>query len=158
MANVRFFLGCSSIGALEAASRAAEEYEQGQAGLNQILAEPLEPEAAEPDGTDTIYRALTWGPLGLSYTALLTAWYDTPPNAYLPLDALAERLKLSIAQVQARFSKLSARLRRVATADELVDHPKTALGLLVEVAYSADTTSYRLTPAGRAAVRQYLGR
>ncbi len=89
---------------------------------------------------------------------MLSAWFDTPSNAYLPLDALADKLKLSVAQVQARFSKLSGRLKRVATEAELVDHRKTPLGLLVDVAYAADTTSYRLTPAGRAAVRQYLGR
>jgi hypothetical protein len=155
--DVLYFLGCRSIGALEAAGRAAEEFER-QTNTQQIPTEPLDTEAAEPDGTDTIYRALTWGPLGVSYTAMLSAWYDTPRNAYLPLDALAAQLKLSVAQVQARFSKLSGRLKRVATAAELVDHRKTALGLLVEIAYAADTTSHRLTPAGRAATRQYLGR
>jgi hypothetical protein len=76
----------------------------------------------------------------------------------LPLEALAGQLKLYISQVQARFSKLSARLKRVATPAELADHRKTALGLLVETAYAAETTSHRLTPAGRAAVRRYLGR
>lgn len=157
MDNVLLLLSCPSIGSLEAARRAAAEFER-QASMPQVPPEPPETEAEEPAGTDTVFRALTWGPLDASYTRMLTAWCDTPANAYLPLEALAKQLGLTVAQVQARFSKLSARLKRVATQAELADHRKTALGLLVETAYAADTTSHRLTPAGRAAARRYLGR
>jgi hypothetical protein len=152
-----YFLGCRSIGALEAAGRAAEEFER-QASVQPAPGVLPGAEEDEPDGTDTVFRALTWGPLNASYERMFAAWYDTPPNAYLPLEALAGQLKLYVSQVQARFSKLSARLKRVATPAELADHRKTALGLLVETAYAAETTSHRLTPAGRAAVRRYLGR
>jgi len=156
VAIVRYVLECTSAGALAAAALAADEYDL-EAETRQIAAEQAGNDRDDPPEAGTIYKALTWGPLDSSYSAMLQAWLDAPASSFLLLDALAAKLNLSVGQVQARFSKLSARLKRVATPAELAGHKKSALGLLVETAYAGETTSHKLTPAGRVAVRRYLG-
>jgi hypothetical protein len=167
-----FFVSCSSIGALEAATRAIEVYEGAQMPLVtdetdvQSLPDNEETEVddtdipdEEPDLADTIFRALTWGPLGKSYCDAFMEFLKLElGGGYLPVPTLAARLNLSIGQVQARFSKLSARLGRVATASQRAAHSKTALTMMFDIAYTAANTEYRLTAAGRQAVVRYLAR
>ena len=153
----RYLLACNSIGALQAAAAAAERYEQKAKEAQEDFAEPA-PSVDGAGEVDTIYKALTWGPLGQSYNAMFETWLAQPEQAFLSIERLAEEVELSVSQVQARFSKLSGRLRRVASAEELEKSPKTALGLLVDAAFdAAGSPSHRLTPAGRVAVRRYVG-
>ena len=166
MSDSLFFLGCRSLGALKAAHQAIQNYEQSVAESGKTVGTSLikySTELAEPDeapsksgSSDTIYRAFTWAPLGNSYSKMFQIWSALKPEEYLSVDKLASRLGLSVGQVQARFSKLSARIRRVASDEELAPHPRTALGIMVDIAYSPQGTSHRLTNDGRAAVQRYL--
>lgn len=172
-----FLVSCSSLGALEAATRAIDAYESfhqvpaltAEMSIDEIP-DYLGNEKAdvddhgaddvpdpEPDLADTIFRALTWGPLGQSYSNVFTEFLKTrPDNGYLSVPKLAAHLNLSVGQMQARFSKLSGRLGRVATAEQRAAHAKTALTMMFDIAYTATNTEYRLTKAGRQAVGRYL--
>ena len=170
-----FLVSCSSIGALEAATRAIDAYEGGLAPLMTDETEieslpdigPVEVDDtgkddvpdAEGDLEDTIFRALAWAPLGKSYSDAFTQLLaPRQGDGYLPVPTLAAKLNLSVGQVQARLSKLSARLGRVATDSQRAANPKTALTMMFDIAHTATNTEYRLTAAGRKAVVRYMTR
>jgi hypothetical protein len=111
------------------------------------------------DAAARILRGLRIVPLSAPYTRILRAWYEggRPEDGYLHIRDLARVAGISSDQARAMISKLSSRMRRIATPADL-QALKTPLRLLVEVDYDESNSSlHRLTRAGRLAVAEYLG-
>ncbi|WP_022683006.1 hypothetical protein [Sphingobium bisphenolivorans] len=121
--------------------------------------EELTPASDDPDdAADRIIAALNAAPLPSIYGEYLKVLVNA--DDYLDIRAIAAKLNISPTQIGAMASKLSARLKKVATASELRDL-KTPLNLLVAIRYDQGTkeASHRLTdPAGRSAAVRFLGK
>jgi hypothetical protein len=95
------------------------------------------------------------GPLPAIYIAELRVLYEAGSRP-VKLEDLASRVGASSEKVTAHLSKLSARMRRIASPTELKVFAK-AFFLLGDIEPTSDgSKQYRLTPAGRLAVRQWL--
>lgn len=104
-----------------------------------------------------ILKGLRLGRLGPKYDAMLKAWLAQPDRP-LPIDALAKKTGATIQEMRARLSKLSGRMRRIATPEETATL-STPFLLLADIEYDErNSSSHRLTAAGRAAVGLYLSR
>ena len=76
-----------------------------------------------------------------------------PPSSFV--QELSKTLGLKGKSASAMLTKLSGRMRKIATADELADF-RTPLNLLLEIAYDERHPSRaKLTPSGRAAVKTF---
>ena len=107
---------------------------------------------------DRIFKGLTFAHLPRPYREILAAWLGLPAGEFLPVTKLAGRIGVSRDQARAMISKLSARMKRTAKPADLEDK-RTALQLLVDLAYDEEnSSSHRLTQAGRQAVERYLQR
>ncbi|NBB42440.1 hypothetical protein [Sphingobium yanoikuyae] len=109
------------------------------------------------DTADRIITALKAAPLPTIYGEYLRVLLDA--DDYLDIRAIATKLNISPTQIGAMASKLSARLKKVATATELRDL-KTPLNMLVSIRYDQGSkeASHQLTdPAGRTAAQRFLG-
>lgn len=105
-----------------------------------------------------IYKGLTLAPLGPQYQQMLQEWLDAPKGELVKIEDLAEKLDAPIEVLRARVSKLSARMKRIATPEE-IETVRTPFMLLSDLKYDERKFArYRLTPAGREAVHRYLGR
>ena len=115
--------------------------------------------ATAKPGDDLVSRilsALKTSKLPQVYDEYFTVLYKT--SDYRDIRSIAADLNAKPAQIGAMASKLSARLKKVATSTELRDLA-TPLHLLVSIRYAPGTkeASHKLTdPAGRAAVARYL--
>lgn len=109
------------------------------------------------DRIQRIHRGLTRpGPLPAIYGAELRVLYEAGTEA-INLEAIASKVGVSASEVTAHLSKMSARMKRIATPAELEALPKAFL-LLGDIEPTDDGSSkkYRLTLAGREAVRRLL--
>lgn len=106
---------------------------------------------------ERIFQGLGWARLGPGYEKILRTWLDAGA-AYTKVDDLAEAVAVSLVQIRSMISKLSGRMKRIATDDE-IKNLRTPMLLLVDVHYDEKGSSrHRLTAAGREAVKRYLGR
>lgn len=142
------------------AIKAVDEFRQGNQLTAVVAPTPQVPdvEANKEDAAVSarIYSGLTWRPLGTAYERLLDCWLDAPD--FLGVELLASKVGVSIEQIRAMISKLSGRMKRFASPVER-ERLRTALMILVDIEYDVRGSSqHRLTPAGRLAVRRYLGR
>jgi hypothetical protein len=97
----------------------------------------------------------TPGPLPAIYIAELRVLYEAGSRP-VKLEDLASRVGASSDKVTAHLSKLSARMKRIATPSELKVFAKAFL-LLGDIEPTLDgSKQYRLTLAGRVAVCQWL--
>jgi hypothetical protein len=140
--------------------QAVEQYRRSSPNKPQ---ENLDSTARHLDGATTILaqrilKGLTWGPLGPRYNAILGAWFEAAPGQAVRIDELAKTLHATSHELRANLSKLSARMKRIATPEEAASL-RTPFLLLADIEYDEKNSSrHRLTPAGREAVRQYLKR
>jgi hypothetical protein len=95
------------------------------------------------------------GPLPAIYIAELRVLCEAVSQS-VKLEDLASRVGASSDKVTAHLSKLSARMKRIASPAELKAFSKAFL-LLADIEPTPDgSKQYRLTPAGRVAVCQWL--
>ena len=144
------FIPCSS---LAEAGHLLEAQSRYRATMGESPASSM---PSHDDSADRITAALGSAPLPQVYGDYLRVLFDAPN--YLDIRAIAAKLNISPTQIGAMASKLSARLKKVASANELRDL-KTPLNLLVTIRYDQATkeASHKLTdPAGRDAVTRYL--
>jgi hypothetical protein len=105
-----------------------------------------------------ILNGLTYGPLGPRYRATLSEWLDAPKGEAVPIEELGKRIAANKFELRAILSKLSARMKRIATPEENASL-RTPFLLLADIEYDERNSSrHRLTAAGREAVRLYLKR
>jgi hypothetical protein len=136
---------------------AVEQYRQSPHGENSNSAIP-QIDAATAAVANRILKGLNWGPLGARYRAMLETWFKAPSGQAVTIDDLAKTVGATRNELRANLSKLSARMKRIATPEEAAAL-RTAFLLLADIEYDEFNSSrHRLTPAGREAVRQYLER
>ena len=105
-----------------------------------------------------IYKGLTMGPLGPRYKAMMEVWLAAPAGHAVTITDLAKKVGCTTVEMRANLSKLSARMKRIATPQEAASL-RTPFMLLAEIEYDETNSSrHTLTPAGREAVRKYLAR
>jgi hypothetical protein len=116
------------------------------------------PDGATAELAQRIYKGLTWRPLGLRYQQMFQVWLDAPSGEAVKIEDLATRLNTSVEHLRANLSKLSARMKRIATTEEIAN-VRTPFQLLADIEYDARNSSqHRLTAAGKEAARKYLDR
>jgi hypothetical protein len=144
-----------------AAGHALEQHRQGQAkspaqtGNAPSPAGEIDEATAELAGR--IYKGFTWHQLGPHYAAIFETLLDAPEDQAIKLESLATQLKSTVDEVKARLSKLSGRMKRIATPQEIA-RVKTPFTLFADIEYDGTSTQYRLTQAGHEAAKRYLGR
>jgi hypothetical protein len=105
-----------------------------------------------------IYRGLTL-PVRLEgrYLQIFGEWLAAPPGAPVKIEDLAKKVGATIEELRANTSKLSARMRKVATPEEVANLRSPFL-LLADLTYDERRMArFALTSAGRDAVRKVLG-
>lgn len=119
---------------------------------------PAHLDRATAELAQRIYKGLTWRPLGPRYREMFEAWLTAPSGEAVKIEDLATRLNTSVEHLRANLSKLSARMKRIATAEEIAN-VRTPFQLLADIEYDARNSSqHRLTEAGKEATRKYLDR
>lgn len=132
-------------------SRKAPQSENSGSTIPQI-------DASTAAVAERIYKGLSWGPLGPRYTTMLATWFDAPAGQAVTINDLAKTVGATRDELRASLSKLSGRMKRVATPEEAAAL-RTPFLLLADIEYDERNSSrHRLTPAGREAVRRYLKR
>jgi hypothetical protein len=117
-----------------------------------------EVDGATAESSERIFRGLCLAPLGPPYRRIFEEWLKTPESEVVGLEELAARTGASIEEVRARTSKLSGRMRKIATPEEIATL-RTPFLLLADLTYDEKNYArYALTRAGRQAVRRFLGR
>jgi len=82
---------------------------------------------------------------------------DAPLGAEVRIEDLSKKIGATTEELRANTSKLSARMRRIATPEELAIY-RTPFLLLADLTYNESKMArYTLTPAGRDALRRFLG-
>jgi hypothetical protein len=104
-----------------------------------------------------IYKGLTWRPLGPTYAEIFRELLDAPNGQEVKMEDLVTKLRATGDEVKARLSKLSGRMKRIATPEEIA-RVRTPFMLFADIEYDGKSSQYRLTPAGREAAKRYLGR
>jgi hypothetical protein len=152
-------MGFNSLEEMAAASRAAEHYRKTQAkSPAEVDNSPTsELDAATGALADRILKGLTWRPLGAPYEEIFRELLDTPVGRAVKIEDLAKKLGASVDEIKARLAKLSGRMKRIATAEEMA-RLRTPFMLFAHIESEAGSTQYRLTPAGREAAKVYVGR
>ena len=118
---------------------------------------------SELDGATTglaerIHRGLTL-PMRLEgrYLQIFREWLNAPQGETVKIEDLSKKIGASIEELRASTSKLSARMRRIATPEEIASL-RTPFLMLADLTYNDKKMArYSLTPAGRDAVRRFLG-
>lgn len=140
--------------------QAVTQYRQGQP---KSAAEGNRPETGEIDEATAvlaqrIHRGLTLAPLGTRYQQMFQVWFDAPEGEAVKIEDLSAKVGASIEELRASTSKLSARMHKIATPEEMATL-RTPFLLLADLKYDENRMArYTLTPAGREAVRRFLGR
>lgn len=114
--------------------------------------------AATAGLAERIYRGLTL-PVRLDgrYLQIFREWLDSSPGGEVKLEELSKKVGATTEELRANISKLSARMRRIATPEEIATH-RTPFLLLADLTYNENKMArYTLTPAGRDAVHRFLG-
>ena len=150
---------------LEEASRAVaalRERESKNTPPNPAPADAQQPHQPSDEATaeraERIFQGLTWAPLGADYDSILQGLLNAPSGQFVTLAQLLTATGSTRQQFQARLSKLSGRMTRIATPEESATM-KTAFLLLAEIKRVGNNSKhYRLTAAGREAVARYLTR
>lgn len=151
--------GLQSPAEVAVAWKAVEEHRQSA----KPFAESTESKVDQLDGATTelalrIFKGLTMGPLGPSYKAILQTLLDAPAGETVTINELEKKVGRSKDELRSNLSKLSARMKRIANTEEAATL-RTPFLLLADIEYDERNSSrYRLTPAGREAVRRYLRR
>jgi hypothetical protein len=115
-------------------------------------------DAATAGLAERIYRGLTL-PVRLEarYLQIFREWLDAPQGAEVKIEDLATKIGATIGELRASTSKLSARMRRIATPEERATL-RTPFLMLADLTYNESRMArYTLTAAGREAVRRFLG-
>jgi hypothetical protein len=157
-----FYVGLQSPAEVAVAWKAVEQYRQSSKAPqseNPNSTMPLpQIDATTAAVAERIYKGLSRAPLGPRYAKMLAAWYDAPAGQAVTIDDLGKTVGASRHELRASLSKLSGRMKRIATPDEAAAL-RTPFLLLADIEYDERNSSqHRLTPAGRDAVRQYLKR
>jgi hypothetical protein len=107
---------------------------------------------------ERIYRALTFPKrLEKRYTEILREWLNARPGEEVKIEDLSKNIGATIGELRASTAKLSARMRKVATQEEIATL-STPFLMLSNLTYDEHRMArYALTPAGREAVRRFLG-
>jgi hypothetical protein len=140
--------------------QAVENYRRSQ---NIPLPQNPDPGAGQIDPAvaelaQRIYKGLTMAPLGPRYKAMMDVWLAAPAGHAVTVVDLAKKVGCSDIEMRASLSKLSARMKRIATPQEAASL-RTPFMLLAEIEYDETNSSrHTLTPAGREAARKYLAR
>lgn len=158
--NMTFSIGgLTSPEEVAVASRAVEHYRQTQtnspAQYDNSSASELD--AATGALADRIRRGFTWRALGPPYEAIFRELLDAPVGQAVKIEDLAKKLGASFDEIKARLAKLSGRMKRIATAEEIA-RLRTPFMLFAQIESEGGATQYRLTQAGREAAKRYLGR
>jgi hypothetical protein len=155
-----------SIGGLQSPTEVAvawEAVERYRQSRNTLLTENSVDATPQVDGrtaevAQRIYKGLTWRPLDDRYRAILKILLNASPTVATTIGQLATTAGATRNELRANLSKLSARMKRIANQEESAAL-RTPFLLLAEIEYDEKNSSrYRLTPAGREAVRTYLNR
>lgn len=150
--------GLESPAEVAVAWHAVEQYRQSHGKSRNEPSEGVTPQidATTAAVADRILKGLNWGPLGPRYRAMLQVWLDAPEGQAVTVKRLAEAIGATRVELKANLSKLSARMKRIATTEEAASL-RTPFLLLADIEYDETNSSrHRLTPAGREAVRRYL--
>jgi hypothetical protein len=152
-------MGFNTVEEMAVASRAVENDRQAQAKspiqVNNTLASELD--AATGALADRILSGWRWRPLGAPYEALMAGLLDAPVGQAVKIEELAKKVGASFDEIKARLAKLSGRMKRIATPEEM-SRLRTPFMLFAGIESEGGSTQYRLTPAGREAAKRYLGR
>lgn len=152
--------GLQSPAEVAVAWQAVEQYRQSHGKQRTENSHGATPQIDGPTAAvaERILKGLNWGPLGPRYRAMLETWLDAPLGQAVTIGELAEAVRATRVQLKANLSKLSARMKRIATTEEAASL-RTPFLLLADIEYDERNSSrHRLTPAGREAVRKYLKR
>ena len=135
-----------------AATKAPEAPPQNRNSLTNEL------DVATAGLAERIYRGLTL-PVRLDgrYLLIFREWLDSPAGGEVKLEELSKKIGATTEELRANISKLSARMRRIATPEEVATL-RTPFQKLADLTYNENKMArYTLTPAGRDAVRRFLG-
>ena len=95
--------------------------------------------------------------LGGRYLQIFREWLDAPEGEEVRIEDLSKKIGASIQELRASTAKLSARMKRIATPEEIATL-RTPFLMLADLTYNEKQLArYTLTPAGRNAVRKFLG-
>lgn len=151
--------GLTSPEEVAVAWQAVQQHRQAQAkSPAQVSNSP----SGELDGPTTalasrIYRGFTWRKLGPAYADIFRELLEAPKGQEVKIEDLATKLGVTVNVVKARLSKVSGRMKRIATPEEIA-RETTPFKLFADIGYDGKSSQYRLTPAGREAAKRYLGR
>ncbi len=109
------------------------------------------------DTAERIYRGFTL-PMRLEgrYIKIFREWLAAPQGEKVKIEELAKKVGASIGEVRASTAKLSLRMKRIATPEEIATL-WTPFLLLADLTYDEHRMArYALTPAGRDAVRRFV--
>jgi hypothetical protein len=149
--------GLASPEEVAVAWQAVERYRQSNAALAGAPSPVQSLDATTAALAQRILKGLRLGPLGPHYDAMFKEWLAEADRP-LPIDDLARRVGATRNEVRARLSKLSGRMKRIATPEEIATL-STPFLVLADIEYDqSNSSSHRLTAAGREAVRRYLSR
>jgi hypothetical protein len=105
-----------------------------------------------------IYKGLTSAPWGPRYDQILQELLDAPEGEVVKIEDLEKKLGATIRELRASVSKVSGRMKNIATPEE-IENLRTPFLLIADLKYDEKHFArYQLTAAGREAVRRYLGR
>lgn len=136
--------------------QAVEQYRQSGSKPETSSAQQVDQATAAV--AQRVLKGLNLGPLGPRYQKILETWFNAAPNQAVTVEDLQAAVGASNVEIRANLSKLSARMKRIATVEEAASL-RTPFLLLAEIQYDERNSSrHRLTTAGREAVRQYLNR
>jgi hypothetical protein len=162
--NVTFSIdGLQNPAEVAAAWQAVLHHRHSTAEASQAPSENRHSHAGELDAAtaglaERIHRGLTL-PVRLEgrYALIFRELLDAPQGAEVRIEDLSKKIKATTEELRANTSKLSARMRRIATPEELATH-RTPFLLLADLTYNEKKMArYTLTPAGRDALRRFLG-
>jgi hypothetical protein len=153
-----FFIGLDSPEEVVVAWRAVESYRRSRISSAQATPTASEGDLAPDVGelAERIRRGFMWRPLGAPYEGIFRELLKVPEGQAITIEDLSSKLGASFDEVKARLAKLSGRLKRIATPDEIASL-RTPFMLFAAIESAGGATRYRLTPAGREATRRYLG-
>jgi hypothetical protein len=150
--------GLTSPEEIAVAWRAVERYRQEQTKSPGHISNPP---SGELDGgtaalASRIFKGFTWRPLGPAYAEIFRELLGAPDGRGVKIEDFVAKLNATADEMKARLSKLSGRMKRIATPEELA-RVRTPFMLFADIEYDGKSSQYRLTPAGREAAKRYLG-
>jgi hypothetical protein len=150
------FIGVRNLAEANAALLAVEQLRRSQPATH--VENPPAPSALDCGTAQRIFNALAWRKLPADYRRFFRVLLDAPEGEPVKVEAVAKKIGASsVGRVEAMTAKLTGRMKRFATPEEISNVPKP-FNLLIASYNDQESHEYQLTAEGREAVLRYLGR